>query len=229
MNEKIRIDIVTSLPDSLGSVLNTGILRIAQEKDLAEIHIHNLHEYSSDKFGHIDDTPYGGGAGMLIKCEPIFKCINELKSQRTYDEIIYTSADGIRLTQSVANEISLKKNIIILCGRYKGIDQRVRDRLITKEISIGDYVLSGGELAALVITDSVVRLLPGVMSDAESALEDSFQDGYLEPPYYTKPEQYEDMEVPKVLISGNHKKIKEWKIEQSLKKTKERRPDLLDE
>ncbi len=211
------------------SIVRSGIIRIAQEKGLAEIIIHNLHDYSSDKFGHIDDKPFGGGAGMLIKCEPVFKCIENLRTERIYDEIIFMSADGEQLTQSIANEFSLSNNIIILCGRYKGIDQRIRDVLITREISIGDFVLTGGELPALVLLDAIVRLIPGSMSDAESALEDSFQDGLLEPPYYTKPEIFNGMEVPKILLSGNHKKIKEWKLSESLKRTKERRPDLLDE
>jgi tRNA (guanine37-N1)-methyltransferase len=225
----MRIDIISTLPKSLESILNSGILRIAQEKGLVEIVIHNLHDYSSDKFGHIDDTPFGGGAGMLIKCEPVFRCIEKLKSEREYDEIIFMTADGETINQSTANELSLMTNMIILCGRYKGIDQRVRDRLITREISIGDFVLTGGELPALVLIDATVRLIPGAMSDAESALEDSFQDGLLEPPFYTKPEVFEDMKVPKVLLSGNHKKIKEWKLEMSLEKTRQRRPDLLEE
>jgi tRNA (guanine37-N1)-methyltransferase len=225
----MRIDIISSLPKSMESIVRSGIIRIAQEKGLAEIIIHNLHDYSSDKFGHIDDKPFGGGAGMLIKCEPVFKCIENLRTERIYDEIIFMSADGEQLTQSIANEFSLSNNIIILCGRYKGIDQRIRDVLITREISIGDFVLTGGELPALVLLDAIVRLIPGSMSDAESALEDSFQDGLLEPPYYTKPEIFNGMEVPKILLSGNHKKIKEWKLSESLKRTKERRPDLLDE
>lgn len=223
----MKIDIVTALPDSLVSILNTGILRIAQEKKLVEYNIHNLHQYSDNKFGHIDDTPYGGGAGMVIACEPVFKCIEGLKSEREYDDIIYMSADGNKLDQSISNELSLHNNIIILAGRYKGIDQRIRDILITKEISIGDFVLTGGELPALVLIDSIVRLIPGAMSDSESALDDSFQDGLLEPPIYTRPDDYNSYKVPEILLSGNHKKIKEWRAEKSLEKTKLRRPDLL--
>lgn len=223
----IRFDFVSSLPDVFHSVLSTGILRIAKEKELAEFNIHNLHDYSDNKFGHIDDTPYGGGAGMLIKCQPIFDCINELKSERDYDEIIFVTPEGETFNQSIANELSLKKNIIILSGRYKGIDQRVRDKLITREISVGDYVLSGGELPSLIIADAVVRLLPGALGDSESALSDSFMDGLLEAPQYTRPAEYDGMEVPKILLSGDHKKIQEWQEQQALEKTKQLKPNLL--
>jgi tRNA (guanine37-N1)-methyltransferase len=226
---KLRIDIISTLPDVFESVFSTGIIRIAQEKALAEIVIHNLHDYSKDKYGHVDDTPYGGGAGMLIMCEPVFDCVEKLQSEREYDEIIYLTADGERFKQSTANELSLKNNIIIICGRYKGIDQRIRDRLVTREISIGDYVLSGAEIPAMILVDSVVRLLPGALGDAESALDDSFQDGLLEPPYYTRPENFRGMKVPDVLLSGNHKKIKEWRMEKAKEKTEKRRPDLLDD
>ena len=226
---KLRIDIISTLPDVFESVFSTGIIRIAQEKALAEIVIHNLHDYSKDKYGHVDDTPYGGGAGMLIMCEPVFDCVEKLKSEREFDEIIYLTADGEQFKQSTANELSLKNNIIIICGRYKGIDQRIRDSLVTREISIGDYVLSGAEIPAMILVDSVVRLLPGALGDAESALDDSFQDGLLEPPYYTRPENFRGMKVPDVLLSGNHKKIKEWRMEKAKEKTEKRRPDLLDD
>ena len=224
---KLRIDFISALPDSFHSILNTGILRIASEKDLVEYHIHNLHDYSDNKFGHIDDTPYGGGSGMLIKCQPVFDCIEKLKNEREYDEIIFLTPEGEQFSQSIANKLSLQKNIILLSGRYKGIDQRIRDELITKEISVGDFVLSGGELASLIIADSVVRLLPGALGDAESALSDSFMNGLLEPPQYTRPQRYKGLEVPKVLTSGNHKEIEVWKEKESLKKTKKLRPDLL--
>ncbi|TAL68489.1 MAG: tRNA (guanosine(37)-N1)-methyltransferase TrmD [Bacteroidetes bacterium] len=210
-------------------VFNSSIVKIARKKKLVKIKLHNLHDYASDKFRHIDDTPYGGGAGMLIKCEPVFKCIEKLKSQRDYDHVIFMTADGEKLTQSVANELSLSKNLIILAGHYKGIDQRIRDVLITREISAGDYVLSGGELPAMILADGIIRLIPGVIGDAESALDDSFQDGLLEPPYYTKPADYKGYKVPEVLLSGNEKKIKEWREEQALLKTRNRREDLLSE
>lgn len=228
-NKLIRIDIVTAFPDMFECVLNTSMVKIAREKGIAEIYHHNLHDHSEDKYRHIDDEPFGGGAGMIIECLPVFKCIEKLMSERNYDEIIYTTADGITYDQSTANELSLMKNIIILAGHYKGIDQRIRDVLITREISIGDYVLSGGELPAMVLVDSIVRLLPGVLGDAESSLEDSFQQGLLEPPYYTRPADFRGMKVPDVLLGGNHKEIQEWRLEQAYKKTKERRPDLFDE
>lgn len=223
----IRFDFLSSLPDSFGSVLNTGILRIAQEKELVEFHIHNLHDYSDNKYGHIDDTPYGGGAGMLIKCQPVFDCINKLKDERVYDEIIFVTPEGELFDQSLANELSLKKNIMILSGRYKGIDQRIRDRLVTREISVGDFVLSGGELPSLVIADAVARLIPGALGDSESALTDSHMDGLLESPQYTRPAEYEGMKVPEILTSGNHKLVKEWQEQMSKEKTEKLRPDLL--
>lgn len=229
MEELIRIDIVTGFPDLFTSVLGTSIIKIAQEKHKVKIALHNLHDYADDKYRHIDDTPYGGGAGMLIKCEPVFKCIEALQSERRYDEIIYMTADGETLKQALCNQLSLSKNIIIICGHFKGIDQRIRDRFVTMEISIGDFVLSGGELPALVLIDSIVRLIPGVLGDMESGLDDSFMDGLLEPPFYTKPANYRGMEVPEVLTSGNHSKIKKWREEQSLLKTVQRRPDLLQE
>lgn len=223
----LRFDFISALPDSFESVLNTGILRIAQEKKLVEFNIHNLHDYSDNKFGHIDDTPYGGGAGMIIKCQPIFDCINELKSEREYDEIIFVTPEGEMFDQQIANELSLKKNIIILSGRYKGIDQRIRDSLITREISVGDYVLSGGELPSMMIADAVTRLIPGSLGDSESALTDSLMDDLLEPPQYTRPAVYDGMKVPEILTSGNHKLIEEWQSKMSKEKTELLRPDLI--
>jgi len=225
----MRIDIISAVPELMTSYIQGSIMRIAQEKRLVEIHLHNLHDYALDRFRHIDDTPYGGGAGMIIKCQPIFDCIEKLQQERAYDEIIYVCADGYPLTQTVCNELSLKQNVIILAGHYKGIDQRVRDYLVTREISIGDYVLSGGELPALVLTDAIVRLIPGVIGNAESALEDSFQNGLLEPPQYTKPSEFRGMRVPEVLLSGNHERIRQWREQQALEKTRLRRPDLLGE
>jgi tRNA (guanine37-N1)-methyltransferase len=224
---KMRIDIVAAIPESIKDYLSYSILKIAQEKNLVEIYLHNLHDYSDNKYRRIDDYPFGGDAGMLIKCEPIFKCIEQLKSERDYDEIIFLTPDGELFNQSIANELSIKSNIILLAGHYKGIDQRVRDVLISKEISIGNYVLTGGELAALVVMDAVVRLIPGTIGDANSALNDSFQNGLLEPPMYTRPENFQGLQVPQILLSGNHKKIEEWKFEKSLEKTKKFRPDML--
>ncbi len=228
MSELMRIDLIAAVPDIFDSALNSSILKIGQEKGIVSIFKHNLHDYADDKFRHIDDTPFGGGAGMLIKCKPVFKCIEKLKEEREYDEIIYMSADGETFNQSIANELSLKKNIIILAGHYKGVDQRIRETLVTREISIGDYVLSGGELPAIILTDAIVRLLPGILSDAESALDDSFQDGLLEAPNYTKPANFRGMKVPDVLLNGNHSEIKKWRLEQALKKTELRRKDLLE-
>ncbi len=225
--ELLRLDIVTALPDMFKSVFNSSIIKIAKKKKLVKIKLHNLHDYATDKFRHIDDTPYGGGAGMLIKCEPVFTCIEKLKSKRDYDQIIYLTADGEMLNQSIANELSMCRNIILIAGHYKGIDQRIRDVLVTREISVGDYVLSGGEIPAMLLADSIIRLIPGVIGDAESALDDSFQDGILEAPYYTKPADFRGCKVPEVLLSGNQKKINEWREEQALSKTKMRRPDLL--
>ncbi len=229
MSEKLRIDLITAFPDLCMEVASHSIIKIAREKRLVNIVVHNLHDYAEDKFRHIDDAPYGGGAGMVIKCQPVFNCVEKLKSKREYDEIIYMTADGEKLSQPVANKLSLNRNIIILAGRYKGIDQRIRDALVTKEISIGDYVLSGGELPALVLVDSVVRLIPGVLGDAESALEDSFMEGLLEPPYYTRPADFIGMKVPEELRSGDPKVVSEWRKAKSLEKTKNRRPDLLED
>lgn len=227
--ELIRIDIISGFPDMFDSVFSSSIIKIGQEKNLVKIVRHNLHDYAEDKYKHIDDTPFGGGAGMLIKCQPVFDCIEGLMSERKYDEIVYVTADGERLTQNTSNRLSLCRNIIILCGHFKGIDQRIRDTFVTMEISIGDFVLSGGELPAMVIVDSIVRLIPGVLGDMESGLEDSYMNGLLEAPNYTKPADYRGMKVPDVLLSGNHAEIKKWREEQALSKTKARRPDLLDD
>jgi tRNA (guanine37-N1)-methyltransferase len=223
----MRIDIISGVPQLLKYPLSESILKRAQQKQLAEIIVHDLRTFAHDKHKIIDLPPYGGGAGMILKPEPIFECIEKLQSERSYDEIIYVTADGERFDQKTANTLSLKKNLIILCGHYKGIDQRVREALITKEISIGDYVLTGGELAAMVITDAIVRLIPGVIGDGESALTDSFQDGLLDAPSYTRPEDFRGMKVPEVLLGGNHKEVAKWKDQQKRSKTEERRKDLL--
>lgn len=222
----MRIDIISGLPKILSSPLNNSIIDRAKKKKKVQIIIHDLRKYTHDKHKTIDDTPYGGGAGMVLKPEPIFECIDKLRNKRNYDEIIFLTADGKILNQTIANELSLKNNLILICGHYKGIDDRVRQALVTREISIGNYILTGGELAALVLVDTIVRLIPGVLSDAESLLTDSFQDGLLEAPVYTKPPEYRGMRVPEILLSGNHKKISEWRLEQRIKRTKERRPDL---
>lgn len=223
----MRIDIITVLPDLLEGPLNHSIIKRAREKGLVEIVIHNLRDYTTDAYKSVDDYTYGGGAGMVMTIEPIFRILEQLKSERNYDEIIYTSPDGESFNQSVANNLSTLQNLIILCGHYKGVDQRVRDFLITREISIGDYVLSGGELAAGVITDAVVRLLPGVLSDETSALTDSFQDQILAPPVYTRPADFKGWKVPDILLSGNTKEIEKWRLEQALERTRKLRPDLL--
>jgi tRNA (guanine37-N1)-methyltransferase len=223
----MRIDIITVLPPLLECPLNHSIVQRAREKGLAEIHIHDLREYSLDRHRSVDDYAFGGDAGMVMSIEPIHRAISHLSSQREYDEIIYTSPDGTRFDQREANRLALVNNMIILCGHYKGIDQRIRDHLITREISIGDYVLSGGELAAAVITDSVVRILPGAISDETSALTDSFQDGLLAPPVYTRPADYQGWKVPDILLSGHAAKIDQWKHEQAVERTKKLRPDLL--
>ena len=223
----MRIDIITVLPDLLEGPLNHSIIKRAREKGLAEIVIHNLRDYTTDAYKSVDDYTYGGGAGMVMTIEPIFRILEQMKSERNYDEIIYTSPDGESFNQSVANNLSTLQNLIILCGHYKGVDQRVRDFLITREISIGDYVLSGGELATGVITDAVVRLLPGVLSDETSALTDSFQDQILAPPVYTRPADFKGWKVPDILLSGNTKEIENWRHEQALERTRKLRPDLL--
>lgn len=222
----MRIDIISAVPALLDGPLNHSIVKRAADKNLVEIHVHDLRDYTENKHRKIDDYPYGGEPGMVLSAQPIFSCIDKLKSERDYDEIIFTAPDGEHFTQDEANALSLKENIIILCGHYKGVDQRVRDKLITKEYSIGDYVLSGGELPAMVISDAIVRLLPGAIGDAGSALNDSFQDGLLEAPVYTRPAEFKGMKVPEVLTSGDHKKVERWKAEQSQKRTKERREDL---
>lgn len=223
----MRIDILTILPRLLDGPFADSILQRAQDKGLCEIHIHNIRDYSTSRQKQVDDYQFGGGAGMVMMIQPIADCILKLKSEREYDEIIYLTPDGERLNQSACNGFSLKENLILICGHYKGIDQRLRDHFITKEISIGDYVLSGGELAAAVLVDSIVRLIPGVMNDETSALTDSFQDNLLAPPVYTRPAEYNGWKVPDILLSGNTPKVEEWRMEQSLLKTKERRPDLL--
>ncbi len=223
----MRIDIITCLPRLLESPFSDSILKRAQEKGLVTVAVHDLRKYALNKHKSTDDYAFGGGAGMVMMIEPIDLCISELKSQRTYDEIIYMSPDGEMLTQAVSNELSLKKNLILLCGHYKGVDERVREHLITREISIGNYVLSGGELAAAVVADSVIRLIPGVLSDESSALLDSFQDGLVAPPVYSRPAEYKGWKVPEVLLSGHQAKIEQWRHERALERTKQRRPDLL--
>lgn len=231
----MRIDIITVLPELIEPFTKESILGRAQKKGLAEIYVHNLRDYTADKHKRVDDYPFGGAAGMLMQCQPIDACIAALKAERDYDEIIFTAPDGETFNQGMANELSLKKNIIILCGHYKGIDYRIREHIITKEVSIGDYVLTGGELAAAVMADSIIRVIPGVIGDEQSALSDSFQDNLLEPPVYTRPAEYhpvgnpeETWGIPPVLLSGHEANIKNWEYEQALKRTKELRPDLLD-
>ncbi len=223
----MRIDIITVLPELLKSPFEASILKRAQDKGLVEVNIHNLRDYSTDKHKNVDDYAFGGGAGMVMSIEPIDNCIKKLKQERDYDEIMYMAPDGEEFSQKIANQLSLLKNIIILCGHYKGIDERVREHIITKEISIGDYVLSGGELAAAVVSDAIIRLLPGVLNDETSALSDSFQDDLISPPVYTRPAEYNGWKVPEVLLSGNQKLIDEWRHSQSIERTKAKRPGLL--
>ncbi len=223
----MRIDIITLLPELLRSPFDESIIKRARAKGIAEINIINLRDFSTDKHKSADDYPFGGGPGMVMMIEPVYNCITYLSSQRHYDEVIYTSPDGIPLNQHIANDLSMKKNIIILAGHYKGIDQRIRDHLVTMEISIGDYVLTGGELPAAVITDAIVRLLPGALSDSESALSDSFQDNLLAPPVYTRPADFRGWKVPDILIGGNTPEIEKWRFEQSVRNTEKKRPDLL--
>lgn len=225
----MRIDIVTLLPELIRSPFEASILKRAQTKGLVEVHLHDLREFGSGKHKQVDDYAFGGGAGMVIKAEPLFECIEGLLAERDYDAVVYTSPDGQTLDQPMANRMSSFKNLLLVCGHYKGIDQRVRDRLITNEISIGDYVLSGGELAAAVIADALIRLIPGVLNDETSALTDSFQDNLLAPPVYTRPSEFRGMKVPEVLTSGNFALIEQWRSEQALSRTRERRPDLLGE
>ncbi|MBC7922458.1 MAG: tRNA (guanosine(37)-N1)-methyltransferase TrmD [Ferruginibacter sp.] len=225
----MRIDIITCLPRLLDSFFGQSILKRAQDKGLAEVVVHDLRDYTPHKGRQVDDYAFGGGAGMVLMIEPIARCLDTLRSQRRYDEILYVTPDGENFTQRIANHLSLKENLVILCGHYKGVDERVRQRYVTREISIGDYVLSGGELAAAVISDALIRLLPGVLSDETSALTDSFQDDLLAPPVYTRPADFEGMKVPEVLLSGHEARIEQWRFEQALERTRQRRPDLLDE
>jgi tRNA (guanine37-N1)-methyltransferase len=225
----MRIDIITVLPELLQSPLSHSIIKRAQDKGLLEVHLHQLRQWAVNEYGQVDDYQYGGGAGMLIMCEPLVKAIEHLKTERAYEEIVFLTPDGEKLTQHTANKLSLKQNLLFICGHYKGIDQRVRDNYVTKEISIGDYVLSGGELAAAVLVDAIGRLIPGVLNDETSALFDSFQDGLLAPPVYTRPAEYNGWKVPEILLSGDTRKIEEWRHEEALKRTRELRPDILKE
>ncbi|MCR5820460.1 MAG: tRNA (guanosine(37)-N1)-methyltransferase TrmD [Bacteroidaceae bacterium] len=224
----MRIDIITVLPQLIEGFLNESIIGRAQRQGLVEIHLHNLRDYSTNRYRRVDDYPFGGFAGMVMQCEPIDRCISKLKSERHYDEVIFTTPDGEQFSQPMANTLSLCENIIILCGHYKGIDYRIREHFITKEVSIGDYVLTGGELAAAVMTDAIVRIIPGAIGDEQSALSDSFQDNLLAAPVYTRPADYKGWRVPDILLSGHEAKIKEWELQQSLERTKRLRPDLLD-
>ncbi len=224
----MRIDIITIFPDYFTTAFNYSIVKKAIDKNIVNINIHNLRDFTKNKQKSIDDYPYGGGAGMVMNIEPIFNCITKLKKEREYDEIIYLTPDGETLNQSTSNSLSLKENIILLCGHYKGIDHRVREELITKEISIGDYVLTGGEMPATILSDSIIRLIPGVISDETSALTDSFQDNLLSPPIYTRPENFNGWKVPEILLSGNSKEIIKWREKKSIERTKKIRPDLLD-
>ncbi|NDK55206.1 tRNA (guanosine(37)-N1)-methyltransferase TrmD [Pontibacter fetidus] len=225
----MRIDIISCQPDLLESPFSHSILKRAQQKGLAEIHVHDLRKFAINKYGQIDDYAFGGGAGMVMMIEPIDKCISGLQADRTYDAIIYMTPDGQTLNQNIVNQFSLLQNIIILCGHYKGVDERVRQRFITHEISIGDYVLSGGELGAAVLADAIIRIIPGVLNDESSALTDSFQDGLLAPPVFTRPAEYKGMQVPDILLSGDGPKIEQWRFEQAIERTRQRRPDLLNE
>lgn len=224
----MRIDIVTVLPELLRSPFEASILKRAIEKGLVEVHLHNLRDYASNRYKQVDDYAFGGGAGMVLMPGPLDRCLQALTSEREYDEVIYMTPDGHPLKQAMANGLSLKRNLLILCGHYKGIDQRIRDLWVTREISIGDYVLSGGELAAAVLCDAVIRLLPGVLNDETSALTDTFQDNLLAPPVYTRPREFKGLKVPEVLLGGDFNKIEDWREEQAYRRTMERRPDLLD-
>jgi len=225
----MRFDIISCQPDLLVSPFSHSILKRAQEKGLVEVHIHDLRQYAINKHGQIDDYAFGGGAGMVMMIEPIDKCISQLQAQRSYDAIIYMTPDGKTLNQQMANQFSLMQHVIILCGHYKGVDERVRQHYVTHEISIGDYVLSGGELGAAVLADAVIRIIPGVLNDESSALTDSFQDGLLAPPVYTRPAEYKGMKVPDILLSGDTPKIEQWRFDQAVERTRQRRPDLLNE
>lgn len=223
----MRIDILTVLPEMIDGCMNCSILKRAQDKQLAEIHLHNLRDYTTNKWRRVDDYPFGGEAGMVMQIEPVDRAITALKAARDYDEVIYTSPDGKMFDQPMANRLSLQQNIIILCGHYKGIDYRIREHLITLEISVGDYVLTGGELAAAIIADATIRLIPGVIGDEQSALSDSFQDGLLAPPVYTRPAEYKGWKVPDILLSGHERKIADWRLQQAQERTERLRPDLL--
>ena len=223
----MRFDIITLMPELLESPFNHSILKRAKEKGLLHVHLHQLRDYAINKHGQVDDMQYGGGAGMVMMCEPLSNLIEKLMTERKYDEVIYLTPDGKNYHQKIANTLSLKENVLLICGHYKGIDQRIRDLYVTLEISIGDYVLSGGELAAAILVDSIGRLIPGVLNDETSALTDSHQDGLLAPPVYTRPAEFKGLIVPDVLLSGNFKLIEEWRQEQALKRTEERRPDML--
>lgn len=222
----MRLDILTLFPNMMNMFFEESILSRAQKKGLVEVHFHDLHDYSLSKYGSVDDYPYGGGAGMVMAVEPLANCIEKLQSERHYDEVIYTAPDGEMLNQGMSNQLSMKENLMILCGHYKGIDERLREHFVTMEISIGDYVLTGGELASAVICDSVIRLIPGVIGDEQSALADSYQDGLVAPPEYTRPPEFRGWKVPDVLLSGNHAKIEQWRFEQAMERTKQRRPEL---
>jgi tRNA (guanine37-N1)-methyltransferase len=224
----MRIDIITVLPELLESPFNASILKRAQEKGLVKVVVHNLRDYSTNKQKSIDDYAFGGGAGMVMQIEPIAACIEKLQAERSYDEIIYMTPDGETMKQGMVNTLSLKENLMILAGHYKGVDERIRELFITKEISIGDFVLTGGELPAAILSDAIIRLIPGVISDETSALTDSFQDNLLAPPVYTRPEDYKGNKVPDILLSGNHKAIEKWREEKAIERTQQRRPDLLD-
>jgi tRNA (guanine37-N1)-methyltransferase len=224
----MRIDILTVLPELLESPLQHSIMKRAQEKGLLTVEVHHLRKWAVNEYGQVDDYQYGGGAGMVMMCEPLVKAIEELSSVRQYDEIIYLTPDGEKLNQKIANQLSLKQNLLMICGHYKGIDERIREHFVTKEISIGDFVLSGGELPAAILVDAIGRILPGVLNDETSALFDSFQDNLLAPPVYTRPEEFRGWKVPPILMSGNHKLIEEWRHEQSIHRTQQRRPDLLE-
>jgi tRNA (guanine37-N1)-methyltransferase len=225
----MRLDIITIFPAMFNGLFDFSIIKRALDKGIAEIHLHDLRDYSLNKYRNVDDYPYGGGAGMVMMAEPIAECIGQLTNDRTYQEVIFLTPDGQLLDQGIANELSLKGNLILLCGHYKGVDERIREHYITRELSIGNYVLSGGELAAAVLVDSVVRLIPGVLGDESSALSDSFQDGLLSPPVYTRPADYKGWKVPEILLSGHEAKIREWRIQRAIERTKKRRPGLLDD
>lgn len=225
----MRIDIITIFPEMIEGFFNHSILKRAQNKGLAEIHLHNLRDWTTDKHRRVDDYPFGGSAGMVMKIEPVDKCITSLKAEREYDDVVFMTPDGEQFNQSMANTMSLAGNLIFLCGHFKGIDYRIREHFITKEISIGDYVLTGGELAAAVVADSIIRIIPGVISDEQSALSDSFQDNLLAPPVYTRPANYNGWEVPEVLLSGHEARIRDWELQQAIERTKSLRPDLLDD